>query len=354
MITFLLDAGKGAAACWLSLSFGSGEIIVWLSTIAVLALCLGAYARPYVNRGSIIVNKGNAEVVFVIDISSSMFLKDTGMARIDLATREIQKLLAKEVLKTGDKASLYVFGKMALRRVYLSTDLNRFSDEVSKIGLPKNLISDDIYWGSDVASAFTRIYESLDRQDMINTLSKGGTRDVDLKEPKGWRPKLKTNRIIILFSDGDFFNYDNSSSARDNLTHDKKVLDDAMREYRRRGLKVYSVGIGTKRGGALLEILKDYKKGQDYGDKLEEDLKGSFSRINLFNLEYFSTTTGSARPFLIESDGMDALPYLKSSIDENRSLSIEPSLNQDREDLWVSFLLAGLAVFSAGLLVTKF
>ena len=136
------------------------------------------------------------EVVFIVDSSASMLLKDTGWARIDLAVREINKLLVTEILKEGDRASCFILGLTGVIGVPLTKDLNTFALEISKLGRPKTLEGNNIYWGSNAGSALTVLYTSLDRWDMFAEF-KG-------EEPKDWQPKIRRNRLAIIFTDGDF------------------------------------------------------------------------------------------------------------------------------------------------------
>src|SRR3989338_8315912 len=106
-----------------------GTFKFWLSLIFVLILTVLVLANPFTPKGKFIIKKGNIEAVFLIDYSSSMFLKDTGLARINIAAREIMNLLPTQILMEGDKVALFVFGNGTLRRLPLTKDLNLFANE---------------------------------------------------------------------------------------------------------------------------------------------------------------------------------------------------------------------------------
>ncbi len=321
-----------------------GTMKFWFALTLTLFLCIVAYARPFLAKGSVVIKRGSAEVVFIVDYSASMFLKDTGWARIDIAGREIMKIVSGEIIRKGDRAAIFIFGKIASPRIFLTRDLDNFAGEIDKIGRPDTLLFNDLYWGSAVGATFQRVYQSLDRQDMIAEFH---------KESENWRPRPRRNRLVIILSDGDFFNYGDDEETKIKAESEKKTLNEALAEFRKRGLPVYSVGIGTQSGALLTDILKDYKKGDEYDSEIEEELKGQFSQLNVSNLNLLVTTMGG-QVFTIEHSNGDASGFIKSAIDRHRSMIVESVAEQDRQELWLYALLGALAVFLVGKAVTKF
>lgn len=322
-----------------------GRFKFWLSLIIAMALLVLALARPYVKEGSLIVKRGNAEVIFIVDYSASMFLKDTGLARIDIASRELKKLPAFEILKEGDRAALFILGLSGVRYLPLTSDLSSFVAEVSKLGVPNVLYGTNVYWGSNIGSTFEKVYNSLDRQDAF-VIFKGK------EPPKGWRAEVKSNRLVVFIGDGDYFNYDDSEKEFEKI--DKDYFEAGLSEFRRRGLKIYPIGIGTRTGGKMPDILKGYIKDKEYDPKLEVDLAGQESRLNAYTLEYMRNATGAEKLLLMENSDADASGFLKTVIDSHRNMLIEPSLSQEKEELWLYFVLAALSVFLIGMFITKF
>ncbi|MEK7121311.1 MAG: VWA domain-containing protein, partial [Patescibacteria group bacterium] len=185
-----------------------GTMKFWFSLSVVLPLCILAYARPFLAEKRVVFTRGNAEIVFIVDYSASMFLKDTGWARIDIAAREIMKSLSGGVIKEGDRAAILIFGKMVSPRLFLTKDLSMLATEADKIGRPTILSGNDLFWGTAIATTFKRVREIMDRQDMFVELH---------KESKDWRPKPKHNRLVIIFSDGDFFNYGDEEGGKERI-----------------------------------------------------------------------------------------------------------------------------------------
>jgi hypothetical protein len=320
-----------------------GTFKFWLSVNIVLSLSVFALARPFIPTGNLVLRRGNVEVIFLIDYSSSMFLKDTGWARIDIATREISNLFTSEAVVEGDRLALFVFGSGASRRMPMNRDFNLAANEIQMIGRPNTLIGDNTYWASDVPIALQMICSMMDRQDMLMEFG---------REIPNWKPVPKQNRLIFIFSDGGNLlqpNPDKEIEAKDRL-----ALNTAIKELNRRNLKIYPVGIGTRGGAPVIDILKDYKEGDQYDPRLKEDLKGQISRLNSAGLEYLSRTTGSGGIFIVENDKTSASNFMRSSLNRHRSTIIEPSVSKEREELWRDILIVSLAIFILGLWVTKF
>ena len=91
-----------------------GSLRLWLFLILALPFIIGAWAKPFVTGGNVIAVKGNAEVIFIVDHSVSMFLKDTGLARLDIARRELEKLVSRKIIKDGDRVSLFLLQAFGL------------------------------------------------------------------------------------------------------------------------------------------------------------------------------------------------------------------------------------------------
>lgn len=321
-----------------------GTMKFWLSLSVALSLSILAYALPFSSKGHTAFSRGNVEVVFIVDYSASFFLKDTGQSRIDIAAREIVKSLSGGIIKEGDRAAILIFGKMVSPRLFLTRDLGALATEADKIGRPINLLNNDLFWGTAIATTLKRLNEVLDRQDMFAELH---------EESKNWRPKPKQNRIVIIFSDGDFFNYSGEEGGRERAELEKNNLETELQELKKRNIPVYSVGIGTRSGAGLIDILRDYKKGAEYDPVLEEELRDQVSRLNTANLDHIATITGG-RSFFVENFRSDAGGFIRASVDKHRSTFVESAPGEEKEELWLYFLLVALLVFIAGMGITKF
>jgi len=321
-----------------------GTMKFWFSLSVVLSFCILAYARPFLAKNKMSVKRGSAEIIFIVDYSASMFLKDTGMARIDIAAREILNSLSGGIIREGDKASILVFGKIFLPRLPLTRDLAAIVNEAEKIGRPEDLLAGDIYWGTAAATTFKRAGELLDRQDMFAEF--GG-------ESAKWRPSTKDNRLIILLSDGDYFNYAFEERDEEIIELEKNNLRKELLELKKRNIPVYTIGIGTIGGARLTDILRDYERGKEYAPDLEKELEGQVSRLDTSNLNDISSATGG-RSYSIENYHFDAANFIGASIDRHRSIRLEQIPGDEIQELWLFFLFGALTAFVSGMAVTKF
>jgi len=318
--------------------FGTIKFGAFASVMCLMVLL--AWAWPFLSSGSVAVKRGGVEVVFVIDVSSSMLLKGMGLARVDVATREIDNLVSSQILKAGDRASLIVFARHAYTRIPLTSDIEGgFAGEVSKIGRIKTLLSNDLIWETYPVTVFERIYKSLDRQDQFA--------EFGMKKVENWQPRRKSNRLVVVFSDGDFFNF-KEGIGEDAKQREKDELNKAFGELRKRGLRVYLVGIGKRNGENLVDILDDYKEGE-YDPALRNGLKDIVSRLDVASLEYIARAN-NGEVFLIENIGNSAGGFLQRVMDSHRSTTVESVPQNSKQDIWQYFLFAALFIFAVAVL----
>ena len=65
-----------------------------------------AAARPFWVYGGSSFKRGDVDVVVAIDASASMWVKDLGPSRLDLAVREALGLYTQDILTPGDRTAL--------------------------------------------------------------------------------------------------------------------------------------------------------------------------------------------------------------------------------------------------------
>ncbi|MBI2674533.1 MAG: hypothetical protein HYX22_02245 [Candidatus Yanofskybacteria bacterium] len=313
----------------------------------VLPLSILALSRPYLSEGALQFKKGAVEVIFIVDDSVSMWAKDIVPSRLGVSAREIARVYADQILKEGDKASLVIFGKTSLKKLRLSTDFERFYSEILKIGPPESLTGDDHPWDSDIALALTDTYNFLDMQDKRlayrTRFGKNPPLDFDW-ETFSWQPDKKSSRIVIFFGDGDY--------RFDEYTEEKtKQLQASLAEFRRRGLKIYSVGVGTKQGYPVYRVLDDYKRGVDYFEQTEIELKEEgMTRLNRITLNFLSSQTGGSMATIENSTG-SAANFLRVAIDGHRELTVTVASEQQKQEFWREFLYAALLIFGLAFLI---
>ena len=304
-----------------------GHIKFWFLAIAALALVAVAAARPFWVYGGSSFKRGDVDVVVAIDASASMWVKDLGPSRLDLAVREALNLYTQDILTPGDRTAVFVWGTTALRRVHMSANAERFVEEVGRIGPPTTLSGDAFPWDSDVATAFETIYLSLDNQDRFED----GEED--------WAPEERSDRLVLLFTDGDFL-IDAEQMSR---------FDVALGEFRRRGLAIYPVGIGSRTGVNVDSVLTDYIRGVDYDETLEADLEGQRTRLGLDGIAMLEQRTGG-RSFIVDSPQLSSDTFLRNVVDSHRSISFQLIPAEDEQEVWQWVVMLAILVFVGAML----
>ena len=271
----------------------------WFLLVLSLVLVAAAAARPFWIYGASSFKRGDVDVAIAIDVSASMWVKDLGgLSRLDVAIREVLNLYTQEILTPGDRVALFVFGTTAVRKVHLSSDAERFINQVARVAPPSALSGDAFPWDSDIAAAFEHVYSSIDNQDRFEA----GEED--------WAPRRRSDRMVILLTDGDFVG-DREQTSR---------LDQSLAEFQRRGLVVYPIGVGSPVGTDLDSVLLDYVPGIDYDETLVADLEGIRTRLETEGLLMLEQRTGG-RSFQIDSAGISAAPFLRNAVNSHRAIS---------------------------------
>ena len=305
-----------------------GHIKFWFFAITALMLVAVAAARPFWVYGGSSFKRGDVDVVVAIDASASMWVKDLGPSRLDLAVREALSLYTQDILTPGDRTAVYVWGTTTLRRAHMSSNAERFVEEVGRIAPPPNLTGDAFPWDSDVTTAFESIYLSLDNQDRFES----GEDD--------WTPEERTDRLVLLFTDGDFL-IDGEQMSR---------LDVALGEFRRRGLTIYPVAIASRTGVRVDSVLQDYIRGVDYDETLEADLEGQRTRLGLDGISMVVQRT-DGRSVIVDSPQITSATFLRNVVDSHRSVSFQLIPAEDQQEVWQWVVMLAIIVLIVAMLV---
>ena len=306
-----------------------GRMQLWFVAVCLLALMAVAAAEPRIRSAGTVFKRGPLDVVVAIDVSASMWVPDLGRPRLDIAVRELQTLQADGVLRPGDRAGLFVFGATAVRKAHLSGNFERLADALGKLSPPPSLTGDAFPWESDIAAALEGFYRSLDGQDRIEAGGKAAD----------WTPVRRSNRIVLLVSDGDF---DMSPGQRTRLAL-------ALAEFRRRGLQIFAVGVGSTAGQDLVSILRAYVPGRDYDETLAEELRDQRTVLRMANLDLLAQLT-QGRTFAVSSSGRSSAPFVRGAIERHRAVSSQLVPREDGQEAWRLVVLAALMLLSLSIL----
>lgn len=307
-----------------------GRIKLWYMAAFALALISLAAARPLLAYGGTSFKRGYVDVAIAIDVSASMWAKDLGPSRLEIAVREALTLQRQGILSDGDRAAVFAFGSTTVRKAHLSTSLERSMDVAGKLRPPEILTGDALPWGSDIGLALEHIYQSIDNQDRFQM---GEAAD-------DWMPSHRGDRLVLLFTDGDF-TADAEQGNRLQLT---------LTELRRRGLAVYPIGIGSSGGIDLLRVLSAYERGRDFDDALVAELQGQRTQLSVDRLSALAQQTGG-KAFVIDSVGISALPFMRAAVASHRPLTFQLIPEDKPQEVWQRVLIAALVLLALAALL---
>lgn len=169
--------------------------------LAILAAGV-ALARPQWGLVEEEVKRQGEDVVFVLDLSKSMYANDAKPTRLERSKLAILDFVHRQ---KGGRVGFVVFSGSAFTRVPLTVDYDAFEENVREAS-PEDLF----FPGSDVARA--------------------------LLAGKGTFDKTEKRKIIILISDGE-----------DLAGNGVKVAEELAKE----GVIIFSIGVGTANGSQI-------------------------------------------------------------------------------------------------------
>lgn len=262
----------------------------WLLVVVALLLLGIALMRPLGGTTEEQVYGTGFDLVIALDISKSMNARDIdGNSRLDVAKAIISRML--NGLR-DDRIGLVVFAGETMVQSPLSRDKNTFLTFLERVN-PQLLAKQ----GTDLGGA---IQTSIDRFDMTASQSK----------------------VILLFSDGE----DNN----------REKLDKSIEEAGRKGLPVYTVGIGSEKGGYIPE-------GQTwFGEMIYKKHQGKLvvTRLEDKNLKEIAEKTGAK---YFRANNIASAREVVAALDELSRTAIAGGTRQIRHELyWLPVIIAFL------------
>lgn len=266
----------------------------WLMVLAALIMLGVGLMRPLGGTVEEEVFGSGFDLIIALDISKSMNARDIdGNSRLDVAKAMIARML--NGLR-DDRIGLVVFAGETMVQSPLSRDKNTFLTFLERVN-PQLLAQQ----GTDLAGA---IQTSIDRFDMTASQSK----------------------VILLFSDGEDKN--------------REKLDKAIEEAKRKNLPVFTVGIGSEKGGYIPE-------GQTwFGEMVYKKHQGKLVVTKLEDgvLKKIAKETGAN---YFRADNISSAREVVASLDGLKRTAISGGTRQIRNELfWLPVLLGFLLLLS--------
>jgi Ca-activated chloride channel family protein len=174
--------------------------------LAGLALIAVAAARPQRGERRVLLPRDGTDVIIALDVSVSMLATDVAPNRFERAKEVLSALLDR---LQGDRVGLVVFAGTAMRRFPLSTDITAARELIRSTAIKEGGLGAGTGIGDAVRVAAT----SFPADDQTRS------------------------KVIVLVSDGE----DLAGAPQD-----------AVRTARDRGVIIYTLGVGTEEGGAIV------------------------------------------------------------------------------------------------------
>ncbi len=286
-----------------------GKDTVWVSILAVCLLSVIALAGPKLNKGLKLTPGGNIDVGFLVDYSFSTRTDDIdGKSRLDTMKSTIASFVASGTLKPGDRITLFVFGTHSIWRMPLSEDFNVFQSQLGEITHPQ-VYQEDSQLNTNLTNVIEHVPKSMDKQD-------GFFQKQASSMGISW---LKNNRIMFLFSDGN--------------DNENKSLGLGIREFNKRKIKIYSVGVGTKEGKKI--TIEAYDPN-DSNKIIKTTVK---TGLKTQRLNEVAVKTGGEL-YIIDSTSSikGAQTFLKNTVNSNRTFTPRLVASTESREIWWEIL----------------
>lgn len=265
-----------------SVNHGSRVAAAVLSVLAVLLLG-AAFARVQYGGETKEIEASGLDIVLAVDYSKSMLARDVYPSRSERLSAELQRFLD-EADKRGDRVGLVVFAGAA-RGLPVSRDAR-----ILKLYLDKADPRTENPGGTAIGKALKLGLNFLiDARRAAAAGPDGGPTRSNVKDEKPEDiPPSESDQVIILLTDGE-----------DTVSRPLEVAEEAARL----GVRIYTVGIGSKSGEPIQKFTPEGDP-----DGFVTDDKGNYlmTRVDEPTLQEIAKTTGGDY-VLVEPDkfGLD-------------------------------------------------
>ena len=290
-----------------------GPDAAWLLSFTLAGWMIVALAGPKIDKFKIIQSNDNLDIIFAVDKSTSMAVEDVSSSRHGVMVKEIAAFVGSPALHEGDRLTIFTFSEKSNWRMPFSRDREEFLDKLLEIEQPKDRV---YYDRSQLYTYFSGLLIHIPKAlDIVDNFSK----------PNAYP------RVVFIFSDGDTI--DDSLNA-------------SLAPLARRDIKVYTIGIGTLRGGSIT-----VKTPAENDPKVLESTLIQ-SKLNMKALNLIKDKTGG-KSFTVSSSSNQVQGFMAAALTENRKPTLTLVQTGEAENFWWDFLaIPSLIIVS--LMVIKF
>lgn len=258
-----------------------------LAVLIIASLSVGL-VNPKVGTRLETVKREGVDIVFALDVSKSMLAADLRPNRLEKSKQLVSRTLDKLV---SDRVGMIIYAGSAYPQLPITTDY-------SAARLFLKSVDTDI-----IPSQGTAIADAIDM----------ATGYYDDEEQK--------NRVLVIITDGE--------------DHEEGISE-AVEKARDKGIKIFTVGVGTDRGAPI----PDMRNGYNVGYKKDRNGEVVVSKLNTDVLRQISKETDGA--YINGTNTREVVDFLMESISEMEKKEFEATVFSDYEDQFQWFL--GLAL----------
>lgn len=284
-----------------------GPDVIWILCFIQAGLMIVALADPKIDTFRMLQSKDNLDIIIAVDKSVSMAIKDVAPSRHEVMMREIIAFINSPAVRDGDRLTLFAFSEKSNWRMPLSDDREEFLDKLLEVEHPK----DRVYY--DTSRFYTYFSGLLSHIPEALAIQDNSFRHGPYRQQLSW---ATYPRVILIFSDGDSF--DNELAASLSALVKEKI-------------KVYSIGIGTARGGSVSV------KFPDETDLSKLETITISSKLNMQTLNLIKDKTGG-KSFVVSSSSSQVQSFLAAALAENRKPTLSLVPTGESENFWWDFL----------------
>ncbi len=206
-----------------SVSYFKVRLVLVLQILA-LGFFLLALARPQVNGGEQQVKSQGIELIFAVDVSTSMLCEDVRPNRLEFAKKELMRLAD---LLPGHKIGVLAFAGNAFLMSPLTTDMGALKEYLESLST------------TSVSSQGTVLETAL--KEAKEAFEKGGVQKDDTH---------RVTRAVVIATDGE--------------DHEEGALKQGE-EMAKEGIHIFTIAFGTEKGGPIPDrdasgYMRGYKK----------------------------------------------------------------------------------------------
>lgn len=265
------------------------------ATLKLIFLLLGlsflilALVNPKIGTKLETVKREGVDIVFAVDVSKSMLAEDIAPNRIEKAKRIVSEIINQ---LASDRIGIIAYAGQAYPQLPITTDYG--AAKMFLQGMNTDMLS----------SQGTAINEAI---DLASTY---------------FDDDQQTNRVLFIISDGE----DHSDGSAINAV--KNAVDE--------GIKVYTVGIGTPKGGPIPI------KRRGVVESLKKDAQGEVV-ITKLNEEILMEIADDGNGAYIDGSNTDAaVNFIKDELNKMDKTEFEAKQFADYKDQFQWFLAIGL------------